>query len=220
MMAKVKKAVSRAGVYLVLIAASIVSIFPCYFMFVSAFNSTREITNGKLLPGAHLIENLRNLFATYPILDGILNSLKISLITVVGSLLVSSLAAYGFEKFRTRNSEKAYTIFLIGMMIPTTSLVIPLYRMMASAKLVDSHLAIILPAIGSIFLLFLFRQSFKSLPDEILESLSGGLLFPCLALAGQQIGQDVLFCPQRTAQPPCLRFYPGRYTNRSICFPS
>ena len=169
-MAKVKKAVSRAGVYLVLIAASIVSIFPCYFMFVSAFNSTREITNGKLLPGAHLIENLRNLFATYPILDGILNSLKISLITVVGSLLVSSLAAYGFEKFRTRNSEKAYTIFLIGMMIPTTSLVIPLYRMMASAKLVDSHLAIILPAIGSIFLLFLFRQSFKSLPDEILES--------------------------------------------------
>ena len=55
-------------------------------------------------------------------------------------------------------------------MIPTTSLVIPLYRMMASAKLVDSHLAIILPAIGSIFLLFLFRQSFKSLPDEILES--------------------------------------------------
>lgn len=97
MMAKVKKAVSRAGVYLVLIAASIVSIFPCYFMFVSAFNSTREITNGKLLPGAHLIENLRNLFSTYPILDGILNSLKISLITVVGSLLVSSLAAYGFE---------------------------------------------------------------------------------------------------------------------------
>ena len=157
-MAKVKKAVSRAGVYLVLIAASIVSIFPCYFMFVSAFNSTREITNGKLLPGAHLIENLRNLFATYPILDGILNSLKISLITVVGSLLVSSLAAYGFEKFRTRNSEKAYTIFLIGMMIPTTSLVIPLYRMMASAKLVDSHLAIILPAIGSIFLLFLFQD--------------------------------------------------------------
>lgn len=170
MMAKVKKAVSLVGVYLVLIAASIVSIFPCYFMFVSAFNSTREITNGKLLPGAHLIENLRNLFATYPILDGILNSLKISLITVVGSLLVSSLAAYGFEKFRTRNSEKAYTIFLIGMMIPTTSLVIPLYRMMASVKLVDSHLAIILPAIGSIFLLFLFRQSFKSLPDEILES--------------------------------------------------
>ena len=73
-----------------------------------------------------------------------LNSLKISLIVVVGSLLVSSLAAYGFEKFKTHASEKAYTIFLIGMMIPTTSLVIPLYRMMASAKLVDSHLAIIL----------------------------------------------------------------------------
>ena len=46
MMAKVKKAVSRAGVYLVLIAASIVYIFACYFLFVSAFISSREITNG------------------------------------------------------------------------------------------------------------------------------------------------------------------------------
>ena len=169
-MAKARKAFSRAGVYLILIIASVVSIFPCYFMFVSAFNSTREITNGKLLPGGHFIENLQNLLSGYPIAAGLLNSLKISLIVVVGSLLVSSLAAYGFEKFKTHASEKAYTIFLIGMMIPTSSLVIPLYRMMASAKLVDSHLAIILPAIGSIFLLFLFRQSFKSLPDEILES--------------------------------------------------
>ena len=43
MMAKARKAFSRAGVYLILIIASVVSIFPCYFMFVSAFNSTREI---------------------------------------------------------------------------------------------------------------------------------------------------------------------------------
>ena len=89
------------------------------------------------------LKNLRNLFATYPILDGILNSLKISLITVVGSLLVSSLAAYGFEKFRTRNSEKAYTIFLIGMMIPTTSL-----RSARLCKIGGFSFAIILPAIG------------------------------------------------------------------------
>ena len=56
------------------------------------------------------------------------------------------------------------------MMIPQTSLVIPLYKMMADMKLVNSHLSIILPAIGSIFLLFFFRQSFKSIPHEMIES--------------------------------------------------
>lgn len=81
-MAKARKAFSRAGVYLILIIASVVSIFPCYFMFVSAFNSTREITNGKLLPGGHFIENLQNLLSGYPIAAGLLNSLKISLIVV------------------------------------------------------------------------------------------------------------------------------------------
>ena len=90
-MAKARKAFSRAGVYLILIIASVVSIFPCYFMFVSAFNSTREITNGKLLPGGHFIENLQNLLSGYPIAAGLLNSLKISLIVVVGCLWVRKI---------------------------------------------------------------------------------------------------------------------------------
>ncbi|MCI5563516.1 MAG: carbohydrate ABC transporter permease [Intestinimonas massiliensis] len=113
---------------------------------------------------------MEHLFRDYPIWNGLSNSLKIAVLSVVLSLIVTSLAAYGFEKFRTKRSEQAYVIFLIGMMIPQTSLVIPLYKMMADMKLVNSHLSIILPAIGSIFLLFFFRQSFKSIPNEMIES--------------------------------------------------
>ena len=56
------------------------------------------------------------------------------------------------------------------MMVPFTALIVPLYKMMASMGLSNTHWAVILPAIGSIFLLFFFRQSFKSIPNEILES--------------------------------------------------
>lgn len=124
----------------------------------------------KILPGTHLLENIQNLFSTYHVWLGLWNSLKIAIITVVSSLAITSLAAYGFEKFKTPLSEKFYMIFLIGMMVPFTALIVPLYKMMASLGLSNTHWAVILPAVGSIFLLFFFRQSFKSIPNEILES--------------------------------------------------
>lgn len=169
-MAKFKKKLSRALVYIVLILAAFIAIFPCYWMVASAFNSTEEIVAGRILPSTHFMENLKNLFATYPIAQGLWNSTKIAVITVVISLLITSLAAYGFEKFGTRNSEKVYGLVLIAMMVPFTALVVPLYKTMAAVGLANSHWAVILPALGSIFLLFFFRQSFKSIPNEILEA--------------------------------------------------
>lgn len=139
-------------------------------MVASAFNSTEQIVSGRILPSTYFFENLKNLFETYPIWNGLWNSIKISVLTVVGSLTVTSLAAYGFEKFRTNLSEKFYLIFLIGMMVPFTALIVPLYKMMATIGLSNSCWAVILPTVGCIFLLFFFRQSFKSIPNEILES--------------------------------------------------
>lgn len=169
-MDKFKKKLGRGMIYFVLIVAAFISIFPCYWMLASAFNSTEQIVSGRILPSTHLVENIRNLFATYHVWQGIWNSIKISFITVAGSLAVTSLAAYGFEKFKTRLSEKFYLIFLIGMMVPFTALIVPLYKMMATIGLSNSIWAVIFPAIGCIFLLFFFRQSFKSIPNEILES--------------------------------------------------
>lgn len=169
-MAKYKKKMSRIMVYVILCIAAFVSIFPCYWMLASAFNSTEQIIGGRILPSTHLFQNLKNLFETYQVVDGLANSLKISVITVVSSLIVTSLAAYGFEKFKTNLSEKFYMIFLIGMMVPFTALIVPLYKMMATIGLSNSIWAVILPSVGCIFLLFFFRQSFKSIPNEILES--------------------------------------------------
>ncbi len=169
-MAKFKKKLSMFGIYLVLIIASFIAIFPCYWMVASAFNSTEEIAAGRILPSTHLIENLKNLFETYQIAQGLWNSTKIAVITVVASLLLTSLAAYGFEKFKTKISEKVYNVILIAMMVPFTALVVPLYKIMASVGLSNSEWAVILPAIGSIFLLFFFRQSFKAIPNEMLEA--------------------------------------------------
>ncbi|MEG0268037.1 MAG: carbohydrate ABC transporter permease [Carnobacterium sp.] len=83
---------------------------------------------------------------------------------------MTSLAAFGFEKFKTKKSEVIYALFLLFMMIPFAALVIPLFRMMAGLQLVNQHAAVILPSVSNLFLIFFFRQSFKSFPDEIIDS--------------------------------------------------
>lgn len=66
-----------------------------------------------------------NLFHKYKVVEALSNSIKIALITVVFSLLATSLAAYGFEKFRTKWSERIYSIYLLAMMIPFSAMMIP-----------------------------------------------------------------------------------------------
>ncbi|MDE1547799.1 carbohydrate ABC transporter permease [Jeotgalibaca caeni] len=156
--------------YTFLIFCSFISVFPFYWMIAGATNTSNQIAEGKLTFGNQLLINLQALFGAYDIPLIMWNSLKIALITVVSSLLITSLAAFGFEKFRTRTSESIYSLFLLFMMIPLAALVIPLFKMMAGLQLVNQHLAVILPTVNNLFLIFFFRQSFKSFPNEILDS--------------------------------------------------
>ncbi|MER2131983.1 MAG: carbohydrate ABC transporter permease [Carnobacterium inhibens] len=156
--------------YTFLILCSFVSIFPFYWMIAGATNTSNQIAEGKLSIGSNLLKNLSDLLEGYNIPLIMWNSLKVSLITAVLSLIVTSMAAFGFEKFTTRKSEIIYSILLLFMMIPFATLVIPLFKMMAGLDLINQHLAIILPSISNIFLIFFFRQSFKSFPDDIIDS--------------------------------------------------
>ena len=165
-----KRNVNTLIKYLFLIVAAFVSIFPFYWMIAGATNTSNQIAAGKLTLGNQLITNLQQLFSNYNVSLIMWNSIKISVITVLFSLLITSLAAFGFEKFRTRSSEMIYSLFLLCMMIPLAALVIPLFKMMSGLHLVNQHIAVILPLVNNLFLIFFFRQNFKSFPDGILDA--------------------------------------------------
>lgn len=154
-------------IYIFLIVMSVVSVFPFFWMIVGMTNKSVDIIKGKLTIGNALIENFYNLFSNYEVGRIILNSFKISLIIVIGSLLISSMAAYGFEFYPSKIRERIYTILLATMMIPFAALMVPLFRLMVSFNLLDSHWGVILPMLPSVFLIFFFRQSFKLYPKEI-----------------------------------------------------
>ncbi|SNZ14145.1 lactose/L-arabinose transport system permease protein [Terribacillus aidingensis] len=162
--------------YLFLSICAIISIFPFYWMVVSMTNTSADVTRGKLLPGGHFIENFKNLLQTVDLVPALSNSALIAVGTTVLSLLIASLAGYGFEIYRSRAKDVVFNILLLSMMIPFAALMVPLFRMFGSITPmlpfigIDTLSAVVLPTITTAFLIFFFRQSTKMFPKEILEA--------------------------------------------------
>jgi len=77
---------------------------------------------------------------------------------------------YGFAKYKSPGKERVYKILMVSMMIPFSSIMIPLFRMMSSMSLINSLVALVIPSIASVFLTFFFRQNFSGFPYETLEA--------------------------------------------------
>jgi lactose/L-arabinose transport system permease protein len=167
---------NKIFVYTVLVIASIVSVFPLLWMVISATNRSSDVTQGRLLPGSHLFENLSNLVNTVELVPALMNSAKISISTTLLAMLIASLAGYGFEIFQSRAKDILFNILLLSMMIPFAALMVPLFRMFgkisgtAPMLGIDTLTAVVLPSITTAFLIFFFRQNTKMFPKEILEA--------------------------------------------------
>ncbi|WP_217269639.1 carbohydrate ABC transporter permease [Neobacillus endophyticus] len=166
----------RVFVYLILVAASFISIFPFLWMVVSSTNKSVDVTKGTLLPGSFFIENLKHLLNSADLGTALWNSAKVSIITTVLAMLVASLAGYGFEIFKSKAKDFVFNVLLLSMMIPFAALMVPLFRIFAAVSQtvpmigIDTLGAVILPTITTAFLIFFFRQSTKMFPKDILEA--------------------------------------------------
>ena len=136
-------------------------------MIIGATNKSVDVTRGKLTIGSNLMTNINNLLGSdLGFINSLGNSAKIAIITTIVALLVSSIAGYGFEIFRTDTRDKVFNILLLSMMVPFSALMIPLFKMFG----LNTIGAIILPSIATAFLIFFFRQNTKSFPKDTLEA--------------------------------------------------
>lgn len=156
--------------YIFLIIVSTLSIFPFIWMIIGATNISTDITKGKITIGKELINNISNLFNTVDIGAGILMSLKVAIFGTLLTLIICSMAGYGFEVFKTKRSEKVMAFIMISMMMPFAAIMVPLFKLFSKIGLLNTSLALILPGISSAFLIYFFRQNTKSFPHEILEA--------------------------------------------------
>ncbi|WP_412989175.1 carbohydrate ABC transporter permease [Pediococcus siamensis] len=156
--------------YLFILVCSFVSVFPFLWMIIESTNSSDQIIAGKMTLGGQFSINLHHALQQTQVVQDFINSLKIAIWVTILSIIIASLAAYGFQIYKSKGKDVIYSLFIVSMMIPFSVLMIPLYRMMTNMGLVNNEWAVILPAITSIFLVFFFHQSLETFPIDTIES--------------------------------------------------
>ncbi len=148
-------------------------LMPLLWMFST---SLRPLGQSLQLPPAWLptewrFENYRAPFeSSVPFVQLFVNSLRITLSVTVGQLITCSLAGYAFARLRFPGRNILFMLLLASLMVPGHVTIIPIYLSMVSLGLMDNPLAIILPGVVSVFGVFLMRQFFMTLPQELLDA--------------------------------------------------
>ncbi len=162
----------RALLWLTLILTTIISLFPMYWMFVTAFTPTQETikTPPELLPQANL-ENFERLFRqAKDYWNWFANSIIITLGITIFHLFFDTLSGYAFAKKKFPGRNILFWVILSTLMIPPQVTLVPLYIIVQNFNLRDSLWAVILPGWANVFGIFLMRQFIQTLPTELEEA--------------------------------------------------
>jgi lactose/L-arabinose transport system permease protein len=158
--------------YLFLVVSLIVSVYPFYWMFISATLDDTQIFHlpPRLIPSGHLLQNLQGLEASGPFWTILWNTFFIAAVFTLGTVYLSAVAGYAFAKFEFRGKHLLFSIVLLTMMIPQQVTLIPLFKMMTGLGWENQPQAVILPALANAFGVFFMRQNMLSVPNELVEA--------------------------------------------------
>lgn len=167
--------IKKAAMYMLLILLAVPFVFPFWWMVSSAFKQPSEIFTfpPTLLPTSFSLQNFIDVFNYQPFAQQYINSLVIAILVTVGTLLVSSLAGYGFARIRFPGKTVFFLMLLSALMLPSEVTIIPNFFFMKSLNLTNTHVPlVILPIFGAqgVIGTFMIRQFFLSLPKEIEEA--------------------------------------------------
>ncbi|WP_426130647.1 carbohydrate ABC transporter permease [Pararhizobium sp. PWRC1-1] len=166
----VSRILTTASQYAFLGVAAFLSLFPFFWMVISSTNTSIDIISGQMSFGEAFRTNVTNFFTLVDVPLVFWNSAKVAVLATLLTILVSSLAGYGFEMFKSKARDRIYSLVLLTLMVPFAALMIPLFMMMAKTGLINTHVAILLPTIASAFIIFYFRQSTKAFPTELRDA--------------------------------------------------
>lgn len=156
--------------YIFLTFFSLLSVFPLFWMFTAATNTTQEVAQGKIFFGTHAIENFTNLINTVNLWQAMGNSFLYAVVQTVLCLFICSLAGFGFELYHDKGKDLLFGILLLAMMIPGVATMVPLFNMISKMKLLNTVWGFILPGIATPFMIMMFRQNSRNFPIAIMDA--------------------------------------------------
>ena len=164
----------RTVSYIVLGIFSVLCLIWFYILLINATRSHVELGRGFTpIPSTHLFENLSNVFhdATTPVLEGMVHSLVVSLLSAAVSVYFSAMTAYAIHAYEFKLKNAIFTMILAIMMIPTQITVLGFLNLIDKMKLMNSFIPLIVPSIAAPIVFFYMKQYMESaLPMELLEA--------------------------------------------------
>ncbi|UVI33239.1 carbohydrate ABC transporter permease [Paenibacillus spongiae] len=158
--------------YIILLALSVVILFPFAWLLLSSFKDNFEIMSGNhLIPKNWTFDNYVKIMTEIPMLTFFKNSAFIAVMATIGGIFASAMSAFVFAKLQFKGRDTLFTMVLVVMMIPGVVTMIPLFIIIKSVGLMDSLWALILPNwTGAAFSVFFLRQHMMSIPHDLYES--------------------------------------------------
>ena len=156
--------------YFFLTIWALIVLFPFYWMILTSVKSYGSY-NAEHVPAfftlSPTLQNYRDAFTTVPLVGYLLNTLIFALATTAIMVVVSTLAAYAFARLDFRGKNLVFTLFLALMMIPSELVVITNFVTITNMDLRNTFPGLILPSVTSVFYIYLLKENFGQVPDEL-----------------------------------------------------
>lgn len=163
----------RSVAYIVLAVFAILNLYPIVWMIMNSFKTEKEIALNPLAPPTKLVlDNYVKAWQTAQMGRYMLNSLIVSTVATLITVMAGAFAAYFISRFRFRGRDMVYTLFIFGMLIPVHSMLIPLFIIMRKIDLLNRYWALIFPyiAFNLPLTIYLMVSYMSALPREVEEA--------------------------------------------------
>ena len=168
--ARIKKRIRNVILYSLLTVWALIVLFPFYWMILTSFKEYGAY-NAEWVPKLYTfsptLENYVSAFTEVPLGVYFLNTLIFTLATTAVMLIVTILSAFAFSRLEFKGKNLVFTIFLSLMMIPSELVVITNFVTVTNLDLRNTFMGLILPSVTSVFYIYLLKENFSQIPDEL-----------------------------------------------------
>ena len=171
--AKVKQGIVKTLTYALLTFWGIVVLFPFFWMVLTSIKSYGEY-NSEYIPKFYssnpTVQNYLDAFTQVPLAQYFLNTLIFTVITTAVMLVVITLAAFAFARLEFKGKDTLFVIFLSMMMIPNELVIITNFVTITDLDMRNTFAGLILPSVMSVFYLYLLKETFQQIPDNLYQA--------------------------------------------------
>ncbi len=167
-----KQKLNKLLVHIILIAGSVIMVLPFAWMVLTAFKTQAEAVQIPMVifPSEWRLDAFKDVFDRLPFGQAYLNTIISAVVTIVGQVIMCSMAGYAFGRLNFPGKNIIFVASLSVLMIPSTLFILPQYLIIQKMGLINTLPALFIPNLFSAFGTFLMRQFFMSLPKELEEA--------------------------------------------------